>query len=367
AHDFNNILASIMGYIDLIRMNTHNIDTVQAKYLEEASKSCNRAAGLVQEFLSLTLESGSDKSVVDIFEIADEVFTILKRTTDKIIEKKNDIDPGKYLVYMKADQLHQALLNLGTNSASAIELKNSGQREFIRISARERFMRCNELAGMPEGKYIHIIFEDSGAGMTDEVKRRAFEPLFTTKSRGSQKGQGLGLAMVYQIITRNHHGYIDIETVLGQGTTFHIYIPKAPSIQKNIPGAPADTVGGHETLLFVEDEESIRNFTAEALKGYGYRIITASEGREGLEIYSEKGECIDLVILDLTMPVMSGEELMKKLLEINPLVKVIVTSGHGEGVIRNIKAAKGYIAKPFHIDEFARTIRNALDMENDDA
>lgn len=362
AHDFNNILACIMGYLDLLKLNSHNFLDFQNDYVEEAYQSCQRAAGLIKEFQSLSIGPLQETSSVDIYEIAHEVFTLLERTTDKIIVKKNELKPGQMYVKGKADQIHHVLLNLGTNAVNAIEEKETSQGGYIKISAQEQFIAEQDPTGLPEGNYIHILFEDTGTGMSKEVKRRAFEPLFSTKMRGSQKGQGLGLTMVYNIIIRNHQGYIDIDTEEGNGTTLHIYLPKADAIEYSEPVQPSTPIGGQETILIIEDEDPIRNLTAELLTQYGYTIVTASDGLAGLEAYKEKQDVIDLILLDLTIPKMSGKSVLEKIIELNPDVKVVISSGHSEEEMKKYNHhAKGFISKPYNLKDLVQYIRSVLD------
>ncbi|MBA7667118.1 Sensor kinase CckA [subsurface metagenome] len=185
-----------------------------------------------------------------------------------------------------------------------------------------------DITGLPEGEYVHITFEDNGCGMSDEVRRRAFDPLFTTKVKGGRRGQGLGLAMVFNIITGRYGGNIDIESEEGKGTAFHIYLPK---------GQPEEEVkvfdsirGGDETVLIIEDEEPVSRLAESLLKRFGYKVLTASDGEEGLDMYTKTRKAIDLVLLDLTMPRMSGRIVFKRMLSINPDVKVIICSGQSK-------------------------------------
>lgn len=167
------------------------------------------------------------KTSVDLYETSKEVFGLLEKTTDKLILKEIDLKPGVFYVTADPSGLNQVLLNLGTNAVKAIAEKGIKPGDHIRIGAKEYTITGKDKTGLTEGKYVHIFFEDNGAGMTDDVKRQAFDPLFTTGQKGSQKGQGLGLAMVFNIITGRYDGYIDIESAPGEGTTIHLYLPKA--------------------------------------------------------------------------------------------------------------------------------------------
>jgi len=362
AHDFNNLLAGIMGNIDILRMECENFTNDQKEYLDEAFRSSKRAAKLIREIQSLSRGAISEITSVDLYDVAHDVFTILKRTTDKLIDKRIDIQPGTFIVTGRSEQLHQVLLNLGTNSVHAIVKKGTKHGDYVRITAKDYELRVKDRTGLPDGDYIHIFFEDTGGGMSDKVKRKAFDPLFTTKDLSSQKGQGLGLAMVYNIITRYHNGYIDIETTEGKGTVFHIYLPKATTDVSSKKTENPRIEGGKETILVVDDEASIRNLTEISLKKYGYSILTAANGQEGLDVYIAHNDSVDLIILDLTMPVMSGKTFIDRLMKINPDIKIIISSGHGEQEMHKYPEAKGYLEKPFSIKELAKTTRAVLDL-----
>jgi len=362
AHDFNNLLMGIMGNIDLLRMDADILNHDHADYVEEAFQSCQRAAKLIKKIQTLSKGSISKPTSVDIYHVAKDVFSIMERTTDKLIEKKIDFGPGKYFVLGDYDQLHQVLLNLGTNAVHAIEKKGVQSNDCITITAKKHDIIKRDRTGLSGGVYIHIFFKDTGTGMSGRVKRSAFDPLFTTKDRGPQKGQGLGLAMAYNIITRYHQGAIDIETSTGKGTILHIYLPEAEKKAAQKFKKAEYVPGGNETILIVEDEAAISKMAEEALKKVGYSILTAFDGKEGLDVYNEYRETIGLVVLDLTMPTMSGKMFLERILEINPEVKVVISSGHSEEVLQKYTEAKGYVTKPYMLKDLVRMVRTVLDM-----
>ena len=200
--------------------------------------------------------------------------------------------------------------------------------------------------------------------MSEEVKRRAFEPLFTTKQKTVHKGQGLGLAMVYNIITRNHEGYISIDSEEGKGTEMNIYIPKAESCKKVKSKAKLKTEGGGcETLLLIEDEFLISSIAHDILSDFGYSVLVAGDGKEGLEVFKKHRDSIDLILLDLTMPEMSGGMLFEKMIKIDPMIKVIITSGHSDDKLRKgiLSMAKAYVKKPYKMKYLVQVVRTVLD------
>jgi len=363
AHDFNNLLVGIMGNIDMLNLESNNFTGMQRECLKHAMSSCERAASLIGKFQLLSRGFLGKKEPVDVYDIAKEVFGILQETTDRLIKKKIEFKKGEYFVKAGASELNQVFMNLGTNAVSAIEEKGVRRGDYISIAAEDCSISGNEKTRLPEGEYVHITFKDTGMGMSDEVKRKAFDPLFTTKQKGSQKGQGLGLAMVYNIITQSHDGHIVIESSEGKGTTFHIYLPKAPSVTQTEVEDSTKITGGNETILIIEDEEIVLNLAKSVLEKYGYTVLAAENGQKGLDTYIRNRESIDLVILDLTMPELSGEAFFEEILKLDNNVKVIISSGHSkEETHRGILSlAKGHVKKPYKMKDLMNTIRIVLD------
>ncbi len=363
AHDFNNILVGILGNIDLLNLNTENFTEDQKEYLTDAGQSCNRAANLIRQFQTLTVGAARGKSVVDIHDILNEVFNFLKETTNCLIAKQIKFNKGEFYVTVNSGELHQVLLNLATNSAQAIEERGTKKGDYIRIKAEDYETGFGDKTGLAEGDYVHISFEDNGAGMSDDIMKKAFDPMFTTKEKGGKRGQGLGLAMVYNIVTRIYKGHIYIDSKAGKGTTFHIYLPKAQAISETDTKEVLDIKGGTETILVVDDESLVIKFTKKVLTNIGYTVLTASDGEEALKIYKKQKDSIDTVILDLTMPQMPGQLVFQKMLDINPEIKVIISSGFGDEYSKEgiLAEAKGTVGKPYTMKDLAKTVRTVLD------
>lgn len=362
AHDFNNLLAGIMGNLDLLRFgNEDRLTREMQGNIDEAFRACERSAMLIKDIQSLSTGSVTAFTSVDVYAVAREVFTILERTTDKLIEKKIDFAEGRFFVFGKSDQIHQIFLNLGTNAVQAIEEKGVMPGDCITVSAGSYTAVADDPMGLLPREYVAISFSDTGTGMTDDVRSRAFDPLFSTKQRGANKGQGLGLAMVYNIVTRGHNGQIRIDTTPGYGTTFVMYLPKADFIVQDSEKDESIDLHGNENILIVEDEEAVREVARKMLVYFGYKTVTAVNGREGIDLYSMNRESIDLVLLDLTMPVMSGRTVLEELHAVNPDVKVLIASGHSEEEIKNLPVARGFVKKPYKTKELIKTIRDILD------
>ena len=233
AHDFNNLLTGIIGNISILDMEGDNFSEDQKRCVQDAYDTSQKASALMKEIQNLSTGAYAEKTSVDIFNVADYVFKILKRTSDKAIDMKIGVLPNQFIITANKDQLHQVLLNLGTNSVYAIEDRGVATGDFIKITAEKYNVDKQTPPGLPPGEYVHILFEDNGKGMTSEIKSKAFDPLFTTRGRGTQKGQGLGLAMAYNIITRYHDGHIDIESTEGKGTIIHIFLPQGNNVQES--------------------------------------------------------------------------------------------------------------------------------------
>ncbi len=367
AHDFNNLLTGIMGNLSMLSLGFHSMGEAQRNYLQQAKIGCERSATLIKQFQSLSSGEVTQKESVDVYEIVKEVLYLLENTTDRLIEKRLSITPGKYYVYANSGELNQVLLNLGTNAISAIDSKGTNTGDYIAVEAENYYNSSDDRAEFPPGPYVHITIEDSGAGISEEIKKKIFDPFFTTKKKGEKRGLGLGLAMVYNIVTRNHMGYIDMESQLGKGTTFHIYLPATNSIEEKIcpeqKSIAEITSAKVETILVIDDEELIRDLATAMLDRLGYKILTAEDGEEGLQAYQERIHEIDLVILDLTMPKMSGQMVFEKLREIDPQVKVVISSGHSHDNIRKgvFVYAKGFITKPYTLEKLGTNVRSILD------
>ncbi len=360
-HDFNNLLTWIMGYLDLLNRDS-NLSDIHKEYVKNSLLSSRRAADLIKQLQNLSKNAISEKTSIDIYNIASEVFWLLDKTTDKIINFKE----GEFYILWNASELHQVLLNLGTNSYKAIEERGIEEKDYIKIDVCNYKSSNNDRTGLPEWDYIHIYFEDNGKWMSNEVLKKAFDPLFTTRTKSWQRGQGLGLAMVYNIITKRHNWHIHIDSKDGVWTTIHIYLPKAMPVEKKTQNEIVDESGGKKTILVLEDEKMIQDFVKTVLEMNGYNVIIADDGKAGLDTYITNINIIDLVILDLTMPKMSWQEVLKKMLEIKNNVKVIISSGQNSEDIREwiLSKAKGYVNKPYRINTLTWVVRTVLNNKD---
>lgn len=354
AHDFNNILGGIMGYIDLLKMEAKSDDRTY-QILNRVENAGQRAIELTKQMLTFSRRNQIEIRCFDINESIDNVANLLRRTLDKRIEvilDLNDQIPG---ILGDSGQIEQMIMNLSVNAADAMD---DGGKLIIRTGLVDidQTNFGNEV-DLEEGTYVCLEISDTGCGMDEGTKRRIFEPFFTTKDVG--KGTGLGLAMVYGII-KNHKGNIQVESELGKGTTFTILLPAGEKIEKQERIPCEMPVRGSGTILVVDDEEIIRNMLSEILEKLGYKILLAEDGRHGVEVFKKYQDKIDIVVLDMNMPVMGGRETFRKMKAINPDVRALLATGFAmnqssqdlldEGFL-------GYITKPFTINQLSYKIR----------
>jgi len=359
AHDFNNLLSGILGYTALILQQVPKDSSVYnfAKIIET---SALRASDLTKQLLFFGRQGGQLQTIKDINEVIRDVVLILDRAMDKGIEIKLDLAKNLPPVRVNISQMEQVLMNLCVNARDAMEGKG-----VLHISTR--LATKKDLKRLPRMKrrrdYICVSVKDTGPGIPEEIRDKIFDPFFTTKGEG--RGTGLGLAIAYGII-KEHRGVIEVISKTGEGTCFNIYLPvarvrseKRVEKEKKVP-IPRK---GNEAILLVDDEEIIRTLVKTVLKDNGYKVFTASDGMDALEIISQKKLGVDLVLLDYNMPKMSGLEVARYIKDINPKVKIIICSGYSI----NIKKERGIIdeilLKPFKIEELLNKVRTVLSVD----
>lgn len=362
AHDFNNLLTGIMGNISVLSMHPDRFSDIQRQCVRDAEKSCQRAGELIRQFQSLSGGFAAERRTVDLHEIGSEVFSLLDKTTDRLIQKTVDFKPGRFFVNANPGELNQVFLNLGTNAVQAIEEKGVSEGDQIRLRAALTLIGQGDPSGLKPGDYVQVMFSDSGAGMTPEVQRRAFDPLFTTKTK-ARKGQGLGLSMVYNIVVRKYGGRVYIESAPGRGAVFHIFLPAVEALFQEEEFEPDIMPTGDETILVIDDEEVVQKFVTLILGNLGYKVLAAADGLTGLELFETHADEIDLVLLDLTMPRMSGATVFEKIAVRRPEALVLISSGHNDEYVNEnvLSRAAGFLSKPYTAEDLARTVRQMLD------
>ncbi len=362
AHDFNNLLQVILGYTQMILLNSIEGDPRFA-CLKGIEKAGLRATELTQQLLTFSRKLDSVLKPVDLNHEIVQMEKLLKRTIPKMIDIKLDLDDTLEIVNADPTQIGQVLMNLAINARDAMP---DGGRLIIEtgnVVLKEDFCRVN--IGAVPGKYVTLTFSDTGHGMDKETLDHIFEPFYTTKETG--KGTGLGLAMVYGIV-KNHGGYITCHSEVDSGTTFKIYLPVIEQTldEEQESGPKTMLEGGTETILLVDDERFIRTFGEQMLTQFGYSVITAANSESALALYLEKRAQISLVILDLIMPGMGGLRCLAELIKIDPGAKVVVASGHAthETEAKAMKVgACGFVGKPYDMKKLLKVIREVIDTE----
>ena len=361
AHDFNNLLSGITGYLDLLHLRSDNLTSQQKRYLNQLTAAVQRAVELVRQFQLLAQNNVTKKRYLDLSHVVGEVFGFLQKTTDRNIHKQNKIESGRYYVKGNQTELSQVFLNMAVNAKEAIESKGVIPGDYIRAEARNVLISETRDKNFKGGRYVHVIFSDSGCGMSESIKTRIFDPLFTSKKMSERKGQGLGLSMVYNII-KNHGGHVSVESTPQEGTTFNVYLPAGAPLGMEIDDG-AEMPGGSETVLFVDDEQMLRSVIKEELEHLGYTVLTAADGAEALQVYQANQKQIALTILDVIMPGLPGDAVLKKMLKIDPKAKVLISSVQTETQLNTEmrSRARAVLHKPLTLKELARTVRRIID------
>jgi nitrogen-specific signal transduction histidine kinase/CheY-like chemotaxis protein len=359
AHDFNNQLTIVLGNIRLVLANL-TADMPGRTELVDAEEAGQRCADMTQGLLTFSKGRVGQLTNCNLNELVVESKRLLKRVLPATIAIHTDVDSAGCWVNADRTQLHQLLMNLAVNARDA--MADGG---VLTLATANREVEPNECAGRVEwrpGKFVVITVSDTGSGMSPEVAARIFEPFFTTKKLG--EGTGLGLAMVFGIV-QAHQGWITFTTAQGQGTVFRVYLPAAEAPALEQPETPPKRVeGGHERILVVDDEEMVRKLARTILERYGFQVMVAEDGERALAVYREHAEEIDLVLLDFTMPGLTGLQVLREMRQINPLARVIVSSGHTQdsNMEQLLEAgAEGFVAKPYRPQELVASIRQVLD------
>jgi PAS domain S-box-containing protein len=361
AHDFNNVLAGILGYAEVLRADAARLGPDARESVDAIVQSCRRAKDLVGGLQTLARPAPEERECFDLGDVAEEVLLVLRETTDRAVEKELRIARGRFGVRGSASAVYHALMNLGINAVQAIEQKGPAPGDRVVVEAGIHRAGEHDRLGLAPGSWVHVSVADSGAGMSEEVRRRAFDPLFTTKEKGERKGQGLGLAMVYNVVVRQHGGAIDVETDEGRGSTFHLYLPQGELPPRQATPAEPGTARGTETILVVEDEPILERLARRILGAAGYTVLTARDGAEAVELFRRNAAAIDLVVLDRTLPTLRGEEVLARIRELRPGVRAIVSSGDASVSAAQFPGAAALLRKPYTPAELADAIRRALD------
>jgi PAS domain S-box-containing protein len=359
AHDFNNLLMGIQGYASLIMLKTDR-EHPNYKNLSSIETLVQNGADLTKQLLGFARDGKFDVKSTNMNEIAQETLRMFARTKREI-SIHEEYEEAIWPVDVDQGQLQQVLLNLFVNAGQA--MPGGGDLTLVTNNLILGAHEAKEFR-LPPARYVRISISDTGVGIDEGTRQRMFEPFFTTKQRGH--GTGLGLASAYGII-QNHQGTIDVVSQVGEGATFHIYLPASEIAIKDEKPLIDNNLYVPETVLLVDDEEFILKVGLQILEELGYAVLTAASGKEALKIYSEKKDEIDIVVLDMIMPGMGGGETFDSIKALNPDAKVLLSSGYsimGEATDILSRGCQGFIQKPFTMKSFSEKLREILDGEN---
>jgi two-component system cell cycle sensor histidine kinase/response regulator CckA len=361
AHDFNNLLMVISGYTYVL-MNQLGVSDPRRKKAEAIQEATERAAGLTRQLLAFGRKQVLELKVIDLNLVVSNISRLLRPLIGEDVEVLITCD--RNLGRTKADpgQVEQVIMNLAVNARDAMPSGGKLIIETGNVELDDNYQRAH--ASVKPGRYVMLAVSDTGCGMDAETQSRIFEPFFTTKEKG--KGTGLGLSTVYGIVKQSG-GYIFAYSETGRGTTFKIYLPRVEESAPEVVPERRTRVGcrGSETVLLVEDEESVRELIAEALKAQGYNVLVAGNGQEALALAAPANCRIQLMITDVVMPGMSGRELATRLAESRPGTRVLYLSGYTEDAILHhgvLDPGTAFLQKPFSLDALACKVREVLDL-----
>ena len=357
AHDFNNILMAISSYAELLCRKLSETDTTR-RYVDEIMRATDRGSSLTQSLLAFSRKQVLSPRMIDLNALVSEQINMLERLLGENVTIR--FQPGAKLGQTKVDpgQVQQVVMNLVINARDAMA---KGGEVLIETANAQLDQAKRESEPKGSGEYIMLAVSDSGCGMDAETKSHIFEPFFTTKEQG--KGTGLGLATVFGIVKQSS-GQIFVQSERGVGTTFKVYFPRVEGAASvDIASRQSSSVVGHETILLVEDEASVREPAAEYLAENGYTVLTASNGAEALDIAARHKNPVHLLLTDVVMPQMSGKELSDKFAALYPQAKIVFMSGYSNNLLSNQQALDpGHILlqKPFRLSALGQCVRDAL-------
>ena len=351
AHDFTNLAMALTGYSDVVMLQLEETHPARP-YAEQLKAASQTAVNLLRQLLAFSRKREIEPTLVNLNDTAKGMVKLLRKIIGDHIKVETILDPELGLVRADAGQADQVLMNLAVNARDAMP---TGGRLAIETQNVDQGPD-----GLP-GRWVALRVRDTGMGMTEETRARIFEPFFTTK--GPEKGTGLGLALVHEIVERSG-GSIRVESTPGQGTLFEILLPRIEGEVALLATSDNDVPRGTETLLFVDDDETVRRLLSQGLERLGYRVFQAPSGPLGLSLVEQAGTPIDLVVTDLVMADMSGLDLVRLLRAGRPEVRSLYITGYADSpsLVAQLPEAGTVLEKPFRLEQLARQVRHILDQ-----
>jgi len=361
AHNFNNALAGMTGNLYLAKKKVQHIPDVAAK-LATVEQLAFGAADMIQQLLTFARKGVVSRQEMPLTRLTREILKLLRASVPENIILQQDICTERLQIYGDASQIHQLLINLINNARDAVE---GGESPCIcvRLEAFHpdaAFIEAH--TGCRDEMYAHLSIEDNGCGISEDHIEHLFEPFFTTKEVG--KGTGLGLSMVFGTV-KIHHGFVEVKSEEGRGSTFHIWLPllQSKEVAHSPPRQEAVARGQGELILLVDDDLQLLETAREVLESIGYRVLTATNGRQAVEIFEASSESIGLCIFDIVMPCMGGDKAAESVRQIDPHAKIIFSTGYDDR-LRSSMEGETVISKPFPIEEMSHLIRKHLNSGN---
>lgn len=363
AHDFNNILSAIIGYTDLAALILPEDDPARSS-LGEVMNAAQRAKELVYRILSFSQMHEQEQKPVRMSMIIQEALKLIRPSLPATIEIEQQID-CQATILADPTQIHQVVVNLCTNAYQAMQEEGG----LLKVSLAEVKLSLDDLVDhfdLDVGNYLKLTVSDTGHGMNEQTMQRIFDPYFTTKA--SSKGTGLGLAVVYGIVSA-HKGAIQVSSEPGKGTTFEVFFPSIESSARHEPISYEKPYRGDEKILFVDDEASLVRLATQLLEKCGYRVTGHTNPLDAFEHFKADPDEFDLVITDMTMPHMTGDQLAQMIQSIRPDVPIIITTGYSEKISpkkAQLMGVQDFIMKPMNYSELTKKIRKAVDQKESD-
>ncbi|MDI6801458.1 MAG: ATP-binding protein [Thermodesulfovibrionales bacterium] len=357
AHDFNNVLSGILGRTELLLFR-NDLATAAKQHIRSIENAARKAGAIVQRLLSFARKGNFEMLPVNLNDIINDAIELTASMAIKRkVEIRKEIDDTVPVINGDANQLEQVMMNLIVNAMDAMPDGGTITISTNLLSLKEKAGYINPL--LSDGEYFVLKISDTGAGIPDGIRDRIFEPFFTTKEQG--KGTGLGLAMVYGII-KEHKGLIDVNSEIGKGTTFEIYLPvyRAISIEPGKRSAPSTE--SKKNILVIDDEEYVLNYIKEILDAKGYKVFVTDNPIYAFDMFKEIVDSVSVVITDIVMPILDGRELVKQFKAVKPSVQIIAISGHDISA-KEDKNIDAFITKPFTRDVLVAAVDSALRAE----
>ncbi len=357
AHDFNNLLTVILGNVESVLDALNPVDPIHQP-LTEVQRAGESAAALTRQLLAFSRKQMIEPTVVNLNTLIAAMERMLRRVIGEEVTLETLPGPGLSSVRADAGQLEQVIVNLSVNARDAMPAGGRVVIETSDVEVGEEM--CRDIPEARPGRFVRLAISDTGGGMTDEERAKAFEPFFTTKP----KGTGLGLAMVYGVVSQ-HNGFVGLKSEVGRGTTVEVFLPATAAETNAMPDGPAvEPATGAETVLLVEDEPLVRDLTERALSRLGYRVLAYPDGAAALAAAESFRGPIHLLLTDVVMPGMNGRELAARMAEARPETRTLFASGHTSDVMMRhglLESGLHFIAKPYTPHTLAAKVRAVLD------